>query len=171
MLPYALLMRGHEWGAVGTNKCKHHHVRLHNRIVYNSGACVLLSIIHLLRSLLTKSLQHSVLYFPVFLSNMPAKPASTAGKAPASTASKAPAKTTSETKAKKATKTSTSTDTDGKKKRRKTRKETYSSYIYKGTRFRPRSTRLVVRVLTFCLFQSSSRSIPILVSRTRLWRS
>jgi histone H2B len=73
---------------------------------------------------------------------MPAKPASTAGKAPASTASKAPAKTTSETKAKKATKTS-STDADGKKKRRKTRKETYSSYIYKGTRFRLRLTRLV----------------------------
>ena len=65
---------------------------------------------------------------------MPAKPTSTAGKAPASTASKAPAKTTSETKAKKATKTS-STDPDAKKKRRKTRKETYSSYIYKGTRF------------------------------------
>ena len=66
---------------------------------------------------------------------MPAKPASTAGKAPASTASKAPAKTTSETKAKKATKTSTTTDGEAKKKRRKTRKETYSSYIYKGTRF------------------------------------
>ena len=65
---------------------------------------------------------------------MPAKPASTAGKAPASTASKAPAKTTSETKAKKATKTS-SADPDAKKKRRKTRKETYSSYIYKGARF------------------------------------
>jgi len=61
---------------------------------------------------------------------MPAKPSSTAGKAPASTASKAPAKTTSETKAKKATKTS-SADPDAKKKRRKTRKETYSSYIYK----------------------------------------
>ena len=66
---------------------------------------------------------------------MPAKPASTAGKAPASTASKAPAKTTSETKAKKATKTSTTADPDAKKKRRKTRKETYSSYIYKGMRF------------------------------------
>ncbi|KAF9788300.1 histone-fold-containing protein [Thelephora terrestris] len=62
---------------------------------------------------------------------MPAKPSSTAGKAPASTASKAPAKTTSDTKAKKATKTSTGTDGEAKKKRRKTRKETYSSYIYK----------------------------------------
>jgi len=73
---------------------------------------------------------------------MPAKPSSTAGKAPASTASKAPAKTTAETKAKKATKTSSSTDPDAKKKRRKTRKETYSSYIYKGTRFRLDSMRL-----------------------------
>lgn len=74
---------------------------------------------------------------------MPAKPASTAGKAPASTASKAPAKTTSDTKAKKATKTSTGADGEGKKKRRKTRKETYSSYIYKGTRFLLSLTRLV----------------------------
>ena len=81
---------------------------------------------------------------------MPAKPASTAGKAPASTASKAPAKTTAETKAKKATKTSSSADPDAKKKRRKTRKETYSSYIYKGTRFRF-LTRLVVWVQIFLL--------------------
>ena len=73
---------------------------------------------------------------------MPAKPASTAGKAPVSTASKAPAKTTAETKAKKATKTSTSTDGEAKKKRRKTRKETYSSYIYKGTRFSLEFARL-----------------------------
>lgn len=67
---------------------------------------------------------------------MPAKPSSTAGKAPASTASKAPAKTTSDTSkaAKKTSKPATSgTETEGKKKRRKGRKETYSSYIYKGT--------------------------------------
>lgn len=51
------------------------------------------------------------------------KPASTAGKAPAKTAGKAPSA------AKKAVKKTTA---DGdKKKKRKTRKETYSTYIYK----------------------------------------
>ncbi|KAH9941867.1 histone-fold-containing protein [Epithele typhae] len=65
---------------------------------------------------------------------MAPKPASTAGKAPASTASKAPAKTTSEagSKASKKTTKASSGAADGeKKKRRKSRKETYSSYIYK----------------------------------------
>ncbi|KAI0045007.1 histone-fold-containing protein [Auriscalpium vulgare] len=64
---------------------------------------------------------------------MAPKPASTAGKAPASTASKAPAKTTSDG-SKAAKKTSTKAAGEGgedKKKRRKVRKETYSSYIYK----------------------------------------
>lgn len=59
---------------------------------------------------------------------MAPKPASTtAGKAPASTASKAPA-------AEKATKTAKKTASgDGdKKKKRRVRKETYASYIYKG---------------------------------------
>ena len=71
-----------------------------------------------------------------FRSIMPAKPASTAGKAPASTASKAPAKTTSDSSkaAKKTSKVATSGgDGETKKKRRKGRKETYSSYIYKGS--------------------------------------
>ncbi|TFK76398.1 histone-fold-containing protein [Pluteus cervinus] len=66
---------------------------------------------------------------------MAPKPVSTAGKAPASTASKAPTK--SETGASKAPAKSKSKSTgeDGeKKKRRKTRKETYSSYIYKVLR-------------------------------------
>ncbi|KAH9852334.1 histone-fold-containing protein [Lenzites betulinus] len=65
---------------------------------------------------------------------MAPKPASTAGKAPASTASKAPAKTTAEGGAKAAKKTAKASSgaADGeKKKRRKGRKETYSSYIYK----------------------------------------
>ncbi|KAI6019987.1 histone-fold-containing protein [Pisolithus orientalis] len=65
---------------------------------------------------------------------MAPKPASTASKAPASTpASKAPAKTTADKAAKKATKTSAANaGADGeKKKKRKVRKETYSSYIYK----------------------------------------
>ncbi|OSD05174.1 histone-fold-containing protein [Trametes coccinea BRFM310] len=65
---------------------------------------------------------------------MAPKPASTAGKAPASTASKAPAKTTSEGGAKAAKKTAKAPGAGGdsdKKKRRKGRKETYSSYIYK----------------------------------------
>jgi len=63
---------------------------------------------------------------------MAPKPASTGGKAPASAAaSKAPAKTT---EGKKAAKKTSKAPADGeKKKRKKTRKETYSSYIYKGT--------------------------------------
>jgi len=74
-------------------------------------------------------------HHPLSHPTMPAKPASTAGKAPASTASKAPAKTTSDTSkaAKKTSKVATSGgDGETKKKRRKGRKETYSSYIYKG---------------------------------------
>ncbi|TRM62460.1 histone-fold-containing protein [Schizophyllum amplum] len=64
---------------------------------------------------------------------MAPKPTSTAGKAPASTASKAPAKPESSKAAKKtASKSKAAAPADGeKKKRKKTRKETYSSYIYK----------------------------------------
>ncbi|KAL0959863.1 hypothetical protein HGRIS_011536 [Hohenbuehelia grisea] len=62
---------------------------------------------------------------------MAPKPASTASKAPA-TASKAPAKTTEGSKAAKKTASKPSAGADGeKKKRKKSRKETYSSYIYK----------------------------------------
>jgi hypothetical protein len=65
------------------------------------------------------------------------QPASTASKAPASTtASKAPAKSEGAKAAKKtaskSAKPSTGEDGEKKKKRNKTRKETYSSYIYKG---------------------------------------
>ncbi|KAJ7038491.1 hypothetical protein C8F04DRAFT_1255772 [Mycena alexandri] len=61
------------------------------------------------------------------------RPASTAGKAPASTAGKAPAKTVGAKAGKKsATKKAAAPAADGeKKKRKKARKETYSSYIYK----------------------------------------
>lgn len=62
---------------------------------------------------------------------MAPKPASTAGKAPASTASKAPSKTTADKAAKKTAKKTAPADGD-KKRKRKVRKETYSSYIYKG---------------------------------------
>jgi len=66
---------------------------------------------------------------------MAPKPASTAGKAPASTASKAPAKAEKASKkpaAAKKTKKAPAPGAEGdKKKRKKTRKETYSSYIYK----------------------------------------
>ncbi|KAL0071370.1 hypothetical protein AAF712_001227 [Marasmius tenuissimus] len=66
---------------------------------------------------------------------MAPKPASTASKAPApaSTAGKAPAKTEGSKAAKKtASKSKAAAPSDGeKKKRKKTRKETYSSYIYK----------------------------------------
>jgi histone H2B len=61
---------------------------------------------------------------------MAPKPASTGGKAPSTAASKAPAKTT---ESKKAAKKTSKAPADGeKKKRKKARKETYSSYIYKG---------------------------------------
>jgi len=64
---------------------------------------------------------------------MAPKPASTAGKAPASTASKAPAKPTEGAKGAKKTSSKPTAESGGdeKKKRRKVRKETYSSYIYK----------------------------------------
>ncbi|KAJ3787823.1 histone-fold-containing protein [Lentinula boryana] len=67
---------------------------------------------------------------------MAPKPASTASKAPASTASKAPAKIEASKAAKKtASKSKPTTGADGeKKKRKKSRKETYSSYIYKVLR-------------------------------------
>ncbi|KAF7338279.1 Histone H2B [Mycena venus] len=70
---------------------------------------------------------------PPSTSQMAPKPASTAGKAPASTAGKAPAKTEGAKAGKKtATKKSAAPAADGeKKKRKKSRKETYSSYIYK----------------------------------------
>ncbi|KAI0374943.1 histone-fold-containing protein [Pilatotrama ljubarskyi] len=62
---------------------------------------------------------------------MAPKPASSASKAPASTtASKAPVK--AESKAKKTASKSTTSGADGdKKKRKKVRKETWSSYVYK----------------------------------------
>jgi histone H2B len=64
---------------------------------------------------------------------MAPKPASTAGKAPASTASKAPAKPAEGAKSAKKTSSKPAAEpSDEKKKRRKVRKETYSSYIYKG---------------------------------------
>jgi hypothetical protein len=80
------------------------------------------------------------------------KPAS---KAPA-TASKAPEKKDA------GKKTAASGD---KKKRTKTRKETYSSYIYKGESRLLQSVVFRSRFLTF-LPQSSSRSTPTLVSPT-----
>ncbi|KAJ3810920.1 histone-fold-containing protein [Lentinula lateritia] len=68
---------------------------------------------------------------------MAPKPVSTASKAPASTAGKAPAKTEGSKAAKKTASKSkpNSSGVDGeKKKRKKARKETYSSYIYKVLR-------------------------------------
>jgi histone H2B len=80
------------------------------------------------------------------------KPAS---KAPA-TASKAPEKKDA------GKKTAASGD---KKKRSKTRKETYSSYIYKGELPRPPRS-LATRFSDLFVFQSSSRCTPTLVSPT-----
>lgn len=96
---------------------------------------------------------------------MAPKPASTAGKAPASTASKAPAKPAEGAKAAKKTSKASAPADGEKKKRKKVRKETYSSYIYKGMFY----------FLSNCHLsnsqQSSSRSTPIPVSPTRPWPS
>ena len=85
-------------------------------------------------------LHTTITLYPTLSIFMAPKPASTAGKAPASsgTASKAPAKTTEGSKAaKKTSKAAVAAPTDEtKKKRRKLRKETYSSYIYKGVYYR-----------------------------------
>ena len=81
---------------------------------------------------------------------MAPKPASTAGKAPASTASKAPAKSTEGAKATKKTKDNAPADGE-KKKRKKVRKETYSSYIYKGKFFDMQSWLICLIVLTTVL--------------------
>ncbi|KII88456.1 hypothetical protein PLICRDRAFT_624683 [Plicaturopsis crispa FD-325 SS-3] len=64
-------------------------------------------------------------------SPMAPKPASTASKAPASQAAKAPASSAGAKAAKKTAAKSAAPADGEKKKRRKTRKETYSSYIYK----------------------------------------
>ncbi|KAG1782570.1 histone-fold-containing protein [Suillus placidus] len=63
---------------------------------------------------------------------MPFKPNSTASKAPASKAAKAPVSSAGQNRA--ARKTASKEDGDMKKKRKKARKETYSSYIYKVLR-------------------------------------
>ncbi len=102
---------------------------------------------------------------------MAPKPASTAGKAPASTAAKAPAtaskapsKTTEKKAGKKTSKAAAPADGE-KKKRKKSRKETYSSYIYKG------ASHSFFSCVPTHFAQSSSRSTPIPVSRTRRWLS
>ena len=103
-------------------------------------------------------------------SAMAPKPASTAGKAPASTASKAPAKTTSEGGSKAAKKTSKAAASGGegeKKKRRKGRKETYSSYIYKGAC--PQLEDDGFEANPESGFQCSSRYTLTPVSPTRRW--
>lgn len=78
---------------------------------------------------------------------MAPKPASTAGKAPASTASKAPAKSTEASKAAKKTAKSATTGEGEKKKRKKVRKETYSSYIYKGG-----TLQMLLKIITYPQF-------------------
>ena len=101
---------------------------------------------------------------------MAPKPASTAGKVPASTASKAPTKTTEGGKATKRTKGDAPPGADGeKKKRKKVRKETYSSYIYKGKFLGMRSCLMSYRS-DYCS-QSLSRSTPTRVSLTKRWPS
>jgi hypothetical protein len=102
---------------------------------------------------------------------MAPKPASTAGKAPASsgTASKAPAKTTEGSKAAKKTSKTAATASTGdetKKKRRKVRKETYSSYIYKGA-----CDHIYLESNLLKMEQYLSKYILIRVSRTRRWLS
>ena len=99
---------------------------------------------------------------------MAPKPASTAGKAPMSTASKAPAKPTEGVKGTKKTKDNAPADGE-KKKRKKVRKETYSSYIYKGMLFDIRCWPMCLIITNYCASQSLNRSIPTRVSPTRRW--
>ena len=85
---------------------------------------------------------------------MAPKPASTAGKAPASTASKAPAKTTADKAAKKTK--AAPVDGEKKKSKRRVRKETYSSYIYKGTCFELRVSSHTLNSLSLCSAQAGA---------------
>ena len=87
---------------------------------------------------------------------MAPKPASTAGKAPASTASKAPAKATEGAKAAKKTSKAAAPADGEKKKRKKVRKETYSSYIYKGMYKLSLHSWERFRVITFSSSQASA---------------
>ena len=95
---------------------------------------------------------------------MAPKPASTAGKAPASTASKAPAKSAEGTKAAKKTAKAAAPVEGEKKKRKKMRKETYSSYIYKGMRQVWSHMQRVVDAPQYL-----NRFIPTRVFRTKQW--
>ena len=105
-------------------------VRINNASLSNRSRSHFSSLPPPTRSCLSTTLLPPTTTFISIIAMAP-KPASTAGKAPASTASKAPAKTT-ESKAAKKTSKPAPADGEGKKKRRKGRKETYSSYIYKG---------------------------------------
>lgn len=97
---------------------------------------------------------------------MAPKPASTAGKAPASsTATKQPSASKAPAAAKKTSKKTAPAADGEKKKRKKTRKETYSSYIYKGA-----FGFEILLVILLIGLQSSSRSTQIRVFRTRPWR-
>ncbi len=90
---------------------------------------------------------------------MAPKPASTAGKAPASTASKAPAKATEGAKAAKKTSKAAAPADGEKKKRKKVRKETYSSYIYKGM-YKPSTSVGWERLRVISFLSSSQASAP-----------
>ena len=104
------------FGTTKTNQCVH--IKIKTSPSFSS------------RSISSQSHHHRL---QVYTYPMAPKPASTAGKAPASTASKAPAKPTEGAKAAKKTSKAAAPTGDGeKKKRKKVRKETYSSYIYKG---------------------------------------
>lgn len=112
-----------------STKQRQSHVYLYNRTLIRIGRSPNSSLHHHNHS--------SLLPFPftcplILPYTMAPKPASTAGKAPASTASKAPAKSTEGAKAAKKTSKAAAPADGEKKKRKKVRKETYSSYIYKG---------------------------------------
>jgi hypothetical protein len=95
---------------------------------------------------------------------MAPKPASTAGKAPASsTATKQPSASKAPAAAKKTSKKTAPAADGEKKKRKKTRKETYSSYIYKG------ALHTLIFRHQLILPQFSSKSTQTRVSRTKRW--
>jgi len=99
---------------------------------------------------------------------MAPKPPSAAAKAPA-TASKAPAKPEATKAAKKTSKAAAPPVEGEKKKRRKVRKETYSSYIYKGLYNCYNTCLIAFWLISFQ--QSLSKCTLIRVSQTRRWPS
>ena len=127
---YLYLPRPNESTKTRLNASRPNKAKVTCRYIYTSDSRV--TLIPTFLHTTTKSYPFAPLSYHQRPFAMAPKPASTAGKAPASTASKAPAKSTEGAKAAKKTSKAAAPADGEKKKRKKVRKETYSSYIYKG---------------------------------------